>query len=309
MHLYDLLEGHVTISNRLKDSTEAAVSRLRNQIESMDNSIFSALIGCTGHIPDLYPPDSSPETLYSKFVELLVCEWARRVGFDKSYLQTTKSSVEDVVITDGKCLIVADAKAFRLGRSQAAPNVKDVIKQGDYQKWLAKHTYKEQLGGLVTYPSAFEWKRGSDVHQYLTDKKIPILMLYYDHLSYFIDLGINKEKVISYYKAHPILFPGTLGKETNNKEIYLAKMEDYFFGEYKIKFLELKKKREKNHQGIKRIAITKLEKAISKTRTSVEQNLRKHKSYDQLLQKSIDIISELEVEQFVRLKNNIEKFR
>lgn len=171
---------------------------------------FSDLLICSGFIPDLYKSDSSQETLFSKLTEVLVCEWAQRMGFSSKFIKQ-KSSYEDVCITLANKVIVCDAKSFRLGRSQAAPNVKDFIKLEDIRKWLSR--YQNKLGGLVTYPSSHDWSRGSDAYQYCTDRSIPTVMLPYKYLSYLL-------KYKSYYDTTNIIslwdyntnFPNILSK-------------------------------------------------------------------------------------------------
>ena len=129
----------------------------------MTNDDFALLVMHSGYIPEFYLPDSSQETLYSKLIESLVCEWARRIGFTDSFLQTQKSNKEDVTIKRRNNVIVCDAKSFRLGRSQAAPNVKDTIKKQAYTTWLDQYN-ETKVGGLVTFPSLHDWKKGSEAY-------------------------------------------------------------------------------------------------------------------------------------------------
>ncbi len=44
-------------------------------------------------------------------------------------------------------VIVCDAKSFRLGRSQKAPNVKVDLKLADIQKWLSNYDEDQRIGG------------------------------------------------------------------------------------------------------------------------------------------------------------------
>ena len=164
----------------LSKKFEIAVSKLS------DDELCNLLI-ISGYIPDMYIHDSSEETLYTKLCEVLEVVWAKRMGF-KSNFVTQKSSYEDVVIYINKSVIVSDTKTFRLGRSQAAPNVKDLVKPEDYRKWLAR--YQDQttnLGGLVVFPQLHEWSRGSDAHYYCSDKNNPIVMLPFHYLAYLLD--------------------------------------------------------------------------------------------------------------------------
>lgn len=186
---------------------------------------FADILIYSGYIPDLYENDSSQETLFSKLVEVLVCEWARRMGFDSRYIKQ-KASYEDVNITiDGK-ILVCDAKSFRLGRSQKAPNVKDFLKLEDIRKWLAR--YQNKLGGFVTYPCTHEWSSSSDAYQYCSDKSAPTVMLPYKYLSYLLK---NKSK----YKTTDLatlwdynrIFPKALLKNMHggNRTAYWAKID------------------------------------------------------------------------------------
>lgn len=220
---YDLLEAFIQ-EGRHKWKGSAPTERIAKEfdevIEKMDDASFAFLLCHTGYIPETYEHDSSEETLFSKLVEILVGSWAKRVGFTATTLPTAKSSVEDVTISDGVNLIVCDAKTFRLGRSQKAPNVKDALKQGDILKWLERHPKEQRLGGLVTFPSQHDWSSGSDVYQYLTDKSSPITLLFYEHLSLMLRVGEAKDHMVSYFKNHGDLFPKTIGKKERNREAY-----------------------------------------------------------------------------------------
>ena len=180
----------------LKDFTDKSISDYQKNNKELNHEqianefmeLFSIcseeelcnILACTGFIPDLYPADSSEETLFSKLVEALVAVWAIKMGF-KSILIKEKSSYEDINIIIDNNVIVCDAKSFRLGRSQAAPNPKDFLKLEDIRKWLKRH--KKGLGGLVTYPNTHDWKRGGDTYLYCTTKDCPTLMLSYIHLA------------------------------------------------------------------------------------------------------------------------------
>lgn len=169
---------HLDISTKFQNSLKEKFT---------DDQLVDLLI-YAGYIPDLYPSDSSQETLYSKLIEVLVCEWAQRMNFNSNFVKQ-KASFEDVTIfIDGKA-IVCDAKSFRLGRSQKAPNVKDFLKLEDIRKWLSRH--KNKLGGLVTYPCRHEWTSSSDAYQYCTTKDAPTLMLPYKYLAFLLKYKNN----------------------------------------------------------------------------------------------------------------------
>jgi hypothetical protein len=140
---YEFLQSFVATNHDWKGAkppdSDLMVSRLRAKLQALSNQQFAFLLCHSGYIPEEYPHDSSEETIYTKLVEALVQEWSIRVGFDKTTLPKQKSSTEDVTIQDDKVVIVCDAKSYRLGRSQKAPNVKDALKEGDVAKWIMAH--------------------------------------------------------------------------------------------------------------------------------------------------------------------------
>lgn len=185
-----------------------------------DDEEFCTLLICAGFIPDLYEADSSEETLFSKLVEVLVCEWAKRLGFYSAYVKE-KGSYEDCIIIMNDKVVVCDAKSFRLGRSQKAPNVKDFLKLEDIRKWLSRH--QNGLGGLVVYPDTHEWITASDAYQYCSTKNAPTLMLPFKYLALL--LAFKKRyntKNIDKLWDYDRIFPSALTKKrgASNKVAY-----------------------------------------------------------------------------------------
>jgi hypothetical protein len=204
--------------------TEEAVALFRPLISGLKDKELAFLIVHSGFIPDHYEDDSSDETLYSKFVEVLVAEWGKRLGIDTE-VPTAKSSTEDVTfVFDQKHVIVSDVKCYRLGRSQAAPNVKDVIKAEDFTKWASRHGSRVAVGGLVIFPSRFDFKKGSDVYLYATNP-IPgkrILILFYEHLAYLLlhAKGLPPDAFFSILNQ----YEGIFQKASKDRDAYWGKM-------------------------------------------------------------------------------------
>ena len=194
--------------------TEDVVQSFHEYLKSdYTDKEFCKLLSCAGFIPDLYPSDSSEETLFSKFVEILVAEWAERMNFE-SRIVKTKGGYEDIDITIENAVIVCDAKSFRLGRSQQAPNVKDFLKPADIKKWLSR--YKNGLGGLVTYPDTHDWGKSSDVYLYCTDKNCPAIVLSYIHLALLLHFRRKKStKKLKKLWDYEKLFPDPLKKNVD----------------------------------------------------------------------------------------------
>jgi len=183
---------------------------------------FEQILITNGYIPDLYGSDSSEETLFSKFVEEIVCAWASKIGLSAKCVKQ-KASYEDVNISINGKMVVCDAKSFRLGRSQPAPNVKDFLKLEDMRKWLARFPQNQQLGGLVAFPSKHEWTSSSDVYLYCSTKSIPTLMLSYEYLAllFHFRTRFTQNDLLKMWNYQTI-FPNPLDKKMSggNKDAY-----------------------------------------------------------------------------------------
>ncbi len=188
-----------------------------------DEEFINKLI-ITGYIPDIYESDSSQETLFTKLVEVMTYEWARRMGFKSEYVKQ-KASYQDVNIEICGKTIVCDSKSFRLGRSQAAPNVKDFLKLADISKWLERYPKNQRLGGLVVYPCKHEWTRGSDAYQYCSNKSIPTVMLPYKYLAFLLK-NVNNYNATDLSKLwnYNKIFPKVLKNKNTNKIEYWEKI-------------------------------------------------------------------------------------
>lgn len=184
---YRLLEDCVEAATNADGTveTDGTVARLQDQLGKLSTQSLAFLLVHSGFIPDHYGADSSQETLHTKLTEAVACEWGRRLGM-RAELQKEKSSKEDVTFWHGEKAVVSDTKSFRLGRSQAAPNVKDAIKQGDYKKWLSAYPAEKRLGGLITFPSQHDWKQSSDAYLYVSDPHDRIMLLFYEHMAYLV---------------------------------------------------------------------------------------------------------------------------
>lgn len=225
---YDQMENFILASHtdwNIAPSTDKIVRKFEAEIASVSDQELAFLLVHSGYIPETYGADSSQETLYSKLIEALVKTWAMRIGFDQSVLPTQKSSKEDITIADAEGVIVCDAKSYRLGRSQKAPNVKDALKQGDIKKWLSAYPPERRIGGLVTFPSQHDWNSGSDFYAYLTDYTSPVMMLFYEHLAFLLLARISKSKITSFLRGHQSHFPAAHTAKSSNRALYFAVLD------------------------------------------------------------------------------------
>lgn len=193
--------------------TEKAIIDFQSKINLYSDQQLEHLLITAGYIPDFYGADSSEETLYTKLCEVLEAVWADRMGYTSKIL-TVKGGAEDIdIFIDGK-VIVSDTKAFRLSRSQAAPNVKDFVKPRDYTLWLSKFRESDRLGGLVVYPQLHEWSGKSHTYDYCSDKSEPIVMLPYHYLAYLLyaknKTNFNVNRLVELWNYSKI-FPNKIG--------------------------------------------------------------------------------------------------
>lgn len=309
MELFDLLESCVAESKKNKFTTNEAVKYLSKELKSINNDKFCLLLELSGYIPDLYSHDSSEETLYSKFVELLVCEWAQRIGFDESFLPTTKSGTEDIAIMDKNYVIVADAKSFRLSRSQAAPNPKDVIKVDDYKNWIKKYDDKVKLGGLTTFPQMHEWKKSSKVHMDLTNKHNKIVWFYYGHLSAILKFKIDKSKIINFYESYDEMFPQQIAPKDNPKDQYLDKLQNYIFDGHLSEYEKYMNSLNQVNALIKKMALEKIDEEIDNVQKEIFETIHSFEDIDKLKKYVINLQKKESTKELQRLRENVIKFR
>lgn len=168
---------------------QAVVLQVELMLKTLsDDQFIEVMISC--FIPDLYSGMGKREKIFTKLTELMVGEWWRRLGGEYN-LPTKKSGTEDVELKYVNTSIVCDAKVFRLGRSQKAPNVKDFLKLASVTLWISnlKYKYAKQgvtrnvIGGLVTYSSLHEWESDSEVYEECTNHDTPVVMLPYEVLA------------------------------------------------------------------------------------------------------------------------------
>lgn len=225
------------ISESTVVDTKMIVSKFTKEIQKIsDKDFIEVIISC--FIPDTYRDNGKKEKLYTKLAEVLVGEWWHRIGGD-FIIPTKKSGTEDVELNYKNQSIVCDAKIFRLGRSQKAPNVKDFLKLASVKLWMENlvKRYKEKgknqtaIGGMVTYSSLHEWEGESEVYQECTNKEIPVVMLPYEVLALLLDFKTN-------YKLEDLIKLWDYEKQfktvTKSKEEYWKVIDKFIIGLLKI---------------------------------------------------------------------------
>ena len=278
---YDFLENFLSenFNNYLENKNTKLITDLYlSKLNELSLQEVSFLILHSGYIPDYYRNDSSEETLHTKLTETLIYHWAILIGFNKSILPSQKSSYEDVTISNGKNIIVCDAKSFRLGRSQSSPNVKDTIKLADYEKWLIKYG-KKGIGGLITFPSLHDWKKGGDVYQYVSEPQKKVLLLFYEYISFFLTLNYKSKNLIDLINNYPELFK----IKSQNKEDYWKKIIEYLFKNNMKDFKKLDSLAKSISQEHAEYKKKLLDKKISAMLNEIKISLKEYKSIDILI--------------------------
>lgn len=194
----NIVDRYYPDENRPAVDIQSVVTVVKDDIKKLsDEDFIEVITSC--FIPDLYSGMGKCEKLFTKLTELMVGEWWRRMGGSYN-LPTKKSGTEDVELIYNTISIACDAKVFRLGRSQKAPNVKDFLKLASVKLWidnLNTHYKKSKvdrsvIGGLVTYSSLHEWESDSEVYEECTNHSTPVVMLPYEVLALLLK---HKESV------------------------------------------------------------------------------------------------------------------
>lgn len=304
---YDYIEDF--ISENVKDWSKAPDTNnlemvFSGKIQELDQVDFAFLVCHSGYIPEFYEHDSSQETLYSKLIEALVCEWAKRIGFTESILQKQKSNREDVAIKKGDKVIVCDAKSFRLGRSQAAPNVKDTIKKAAYVSWLKQYKVDNRIGGLVTFPSLHNWQKNSEAYKYFTEGNPSIMLLFYEQMAYMMLNEYSVDDIIKFMGDYENIFP----KPSEQKSVYSKGLNDNLLNkdiEKRENFMKL------CHEIIiEKVShtIDKIEEHLQQTKNKIVNDIEKMNQED-VKQIAIDSSFHKSCNQLMKQKENILKFR
>ena len=304
---YDFIEDFVSRNvhdwNKAPD-TEAIEKLFTEEIEHLDNTAFSFLLCHNGYIPEFYGHDSSQETLFSKLIESLVCEWAKRIGFRESILQKQKSNKEDITIRKDNLVIVCDAKSFRLGRSQAAPNVKDTVKKAAYLSWLDQYDSSNRVGGLITFPSLHDWQRQSEAYKYFTEGAPPIMLLFYEQLSFLLINGYSEVDIITFMKKYNEIFPVSSEK----RHVYEKGLVDNLFSRNIDEYNRFQSFFSNIIKEKVSYTIQKIDDYLLKTRVEIERDISNMTEIE-IQNIAINTLYENKCKQLVDQKENIIKFR
>lgn len=304
---YDYIENF--IAEQVSDwtvapNTDAIEAEFSKRLSQMGSEEFAFLILHSGYIPELYPYDSSQETLYSKLIESLVCEWARRIGFTDFYLQKQKSNKEDITIKVGNKIIVCDAKSFRLGRSQAAPNVKDTIKKQAYTTWLEQYGADSRVGGLVAFPSLHDWKKESEAYSYFTEGAPAIMLLFYEQMAFILLKGIKSDKLVNFLSSYKDIYH----KPSKNKSVYLKGLIDTLFKEMKGEYNSFMSE-------TRRFIVERVNHTFNKLTEYLDENYQRIEEevnnipYEDLKKHAVDAKFNEKFGQLNKQKDNITEFR
>jgi hypothetical protein len=305
---FDFIENFVNNNIRngkVVPDTDTVVSNFSEAIGKKDKKDFAFLVLHSGYIPDYYESDSSEETLYSKLIEALVCEWSKRIGFKDSYLQKVKSNKEDVTIVKDNNVIVCDAKSFRLGRSQQAPNVKDIIKKAAYVTWLDAYENMTKIGGLVTFPSLHKHKKATEVYQYFTEGNPSIMVLTYEEMAYMLIYSFEDSDITRFLSHYDTIFD----HPSRDISIYTNGIKNHLF--CKPSTTAYEEFMQNAHEYIKlkvQHAIDVLKQKESGAKLAITEEIQS-KTYEELQKFAIETKYQHVCHNIIEKEKNIKKFR
>lgn len=254
---------------------QAVVTTVKEDIKTLsDEDFIEVITSC--FIPDLYSGMGKCEKLFTKLTELMVGEWWRRMGGSYN-LPTKKSGTEDVELICNTISIACDAKVFRLGRSQKAPNVKDFLKLASVKLWIdnLNANYKKSkvnrsvIGGLVTYSSLHEWESDSEVYEECTNHATPVVMLPYEVLALLLKYK-DRVQISEFVKLWN--YSENRVRTARQKSNYWTYVSNFICQLLSISVAEYNTEMKKYHKDIL-LAATEYRKIVQDTVNAVKSNI------------------------------------
>lgn len=301
--------------NKATVDIQAAVMQTAESLKKLtDDQFIEVMISC--FIPDLYSGMGKREKLFTKLTELMVGEWWRRMGGEYN-LPTKKAGTEDVELKYNNSSIVCDAKVFRLGRSQKAPNVKDFLKLASVGLWISnlKQKYAKQginrnvIGGLVTYSSLHEWESDSEVYEECTNHDTPVVMLSYEVLAMLLKyknrVDLNEFLKLWEYNANNVI-------TSRDKKRYWQYISNFICRLTGLTSHDYNQKMKEYHKAIM-LAVAEYRKivqvSIDETRNEILNDLKRFDDIDELRQYVLDEIIKRDNSVAVDYLKHINAFR
>jgi len=296
--------------NRPPVDIQQIVAIEAKRIQKLNDEDFSeVLISC--FIPDLYAGMGKCEKLFTKLTELMVGEWWRRIG-GTYHLPTKKSGTEDIELKHQNISIVCDAKVFRLGRSQKAPNVKDFLKLASVALWinnLKKSSGRVVPGGMVTYSSLHEWESDSEVYEECTNHTTPVVMLPYEVLALLLKYK-KRFDIQDFLKIWNYSENGV--KTSRNKSNYWSYVTNFICKMIGISNDQYVQEIKAYHRTIlDAVVLYKkiIQETIDKVKNSVLLDLAKIKDIDELSARAVEMIVERDNALAIDYIKHIDDFR
>lgn len=271
----NIVDHYYPDENRPAVNIQSVVDEVKVSISTIsDRDFIEVMTSC--FIPDLYSGMGKCEKMFTKLTELMVGEWWRRMG-GFYVLPTKKSGTEDVELIFNSTSLACDAKVFRLGRSQKAPNVKDFLKLASVKLWIdnLNANYKKNkinrtvIGGLVTYSSLHEWDSDSEVYEECTNHDTPVVMLPYEILALLLEYK-ERVQISEFLKLWN--YPENHVRTSRQKSEYWAYVSNFICKLLSISFIEYNNKIKNYHKDIL-IAVSEYRKIVQDTVDSVKFNI------------------------------------
>jgi HindIII-like restriction endonuclease len=139
------------------------------------SELSETLLEC-GIIPEMFGHDSTPEKLWAKYCDILLCAAWTALGIRSEVIRVRGNSADVRGEAEGYT-IVGDAKAFRLSRT--AKNQKD-FKIKSLDDWRQRDTFACLVAPLYQFPGS-----NSQIYSQAHEKNVTLLS--YIHLKFLLD--------------------------------------------------------------------------------------------------------------------------
>jgi type II restriction enzyme len=157
-----------------------AFDELEKALSGVSKSTLSEFIIECGILPEMFQHDSSEETLWAKYSDIVLAKCLTYLGISAEVLRTRGHSADVYGKTD-RYSIVGDAKTFRLSRT--AKNQKD-FKVKALDDWRKSDTYAVLVSPLLQYPT-----NKSQIYSQAIERNVTLIS--YTHLKLLLDRFSN----------------------------------------------------------------------------------------------------------------------
>ena len=166
------------LSDNLGNDSDRLEKELEQEIKEQGFDLLINHLRLCGNIPECYEQDTSEEKLYSKYTDILLSLAYKYLGF-KSIVLGEQTDAADVEVFARNYSFVADAKAFRLSRTEKSR--KD-FKVNAMDSWKRGKPYAMIVCPIYQLP-----RFSSQIYHQATTKNVCVFT--YSHLSLLLSFA------------------------------------------------------------------------------------------------------------------------